>query len=441
MGLTKEQRWEKDKIERRRLKGRQKSLRNRYFKIINTKGIETASSLKDDFIENLKQESKLDSIIDTDYYPIFFDNIFRALGFKVYSGKIPTVSGTQPDSPFHLAIDNKRLINIKAYTQDNFAQIADIQPLSSRPIIGIGFNTLCKSYGKRGYDWIEEWEEKKIAISTSLGIGRLNLANSKILLEGIRADPESNKKKLLQISEKIGLSDFLNLSIDNIPIYGAFKTVESRKIFQELNVKKMFANLNKRGFDFNDGIVSNISFKKGLKEPVSIIKELKKLNYIEGKNRLVSSPLGDIYTSQNILRKTQEASLLKATEYSHLIKEKKEFNQLVNKISRIDKYTIEMNERTKLIEKNTEKTNKNLNQLLKFSKTNPDQIADILQKLIDSNKLRGNEKSAFETWLDKYLKLTDTFEKTRFWISILPQIFKFGTRASILITLILSHMP
>ena len=56
MGLTKEQRWEKDKIERRRLKGRQRSLRNRYFKIINTKGIETASSLKDEFIENLKQD-------------------------------------------------------------------------------------------------------------------------------------------------------------------------------------------------------------------------------------------------------------------------------------------------------------------------------------------------------------------------------------------------
>ncbi len=444
MGLTKEQRWERDKIERRRLKGRQRSLKNRYFKIMNTEGIETALSLKDEFIDNLKQESKLEySNLDSDYYPIFFDNVFRALGFKIYSGKAPTVSGTQPDSPFHFAIDHKRLINIESYTKNNFAQIADLQPLSSKPIMGVSFNTSCQIYGKKKNDWIDGWEEKDIAISTSLGIGRLNLVDSKILLEGIKADPKSNGKKLLQISKKIGLSDFLNLSIDNIPIYGAFKTVETRKIFQELNVKKMFNDLNKKGFDFSDGTMSNVSFKRGLKNPVSIIKELKKLDYMRGKNRLVSSPLGDIYTSQNILRKTQEAPLSKATKCSYLIKEKKEFSQLVTKISEIHKHTSEipeMSERIKLIEKNTEEAKRKLNKLLKFSKTDPDQIADILQELIKSDKLRNNEKNTFKIWLDRYSKFTDTIEKTKFWIGILPQIFRFGARASILITLIFNYI-
>ncbi|MCK4730248.1 MAG: hypothetical protein KAT28_02920 [Candidatus Aenigmarchaeota archaeon] len=438
--LTKEQKWEKDKIERRRLRGRQKSLRNNYFKTINTKGIETASSLKDKFIDNLKQESKLDSTVDPDYYPIFFDNVFRALGFKIYAGKMPTVSGIQPDSSFHLAIDNKRLINIKAYTESNFAQIADIQPLSSKPIIGVGFNTLCNVYGVKGHEWFKKWEEKNIAVSISLGIGRLNLDNSKIILDGIRLDPNSNKKKLLQISEVIGLSNFLNLSIDNIPVYGAFKTVETRKIFQELNVKKMFSNLSERGFDFSDGNLSNIPFKKGLKNPTLLIKELKRNDYLEGETRLVSSPLGDIYTSQNILRKTQEGPLLKATNYSFLTKERKDFSKLLERVSRIDKNTTETNERSKLIEKNILETNKLLKKLLNYSESNPDKIAKVFQKLIDTNKLIDDEKTVFGKWLDMYLKLTDTFEKTKFWMDILPQIVKFGTRASILITLILSYL-
>lgn len=95
--------WEEEKIERRRLRGRQRTLKRVYREAIIAEDWSNVEMLKDRFLQNLETEKKVEFIgVETGYYPIFLDNVLRAQGFQIYYGKIPTVSGVYPPKCFML---------------------------------------------------------------------------------------------------------------------------------------------------------------------------------------------------------------------------------------------------------------------------------------------------------------------------------------------------
>jgi hypothetical protein len=160
--------YEEEKRERRRLRGRQRTLVTSYVKAVQAQDFSKIETLKDNFLETFEVEKRIDSYIgvESGHYPVFFDNVFKALGFRIYIGTMPTVSGVQPDQPFHAAFDASRIILIRSYPSTLFAEIADIQQLANKPILGVSHTTWVQ--GKTDMD---KWEQKYGQISTALGIG------------------------------------------------------------------------------------------------------------------------------------------------------------------------------------------------------------------------------------------------------------------------------
>jgi hypothetical protein len=111
-----------------------------------TKSKSGKGDLKDLFLNNLEVEKRLDDYIGVEVsrYPIALDNLFRALGFSVYTRAMPTVSGTQPDDSFHVAYDDARMILVHYFPANLLAEIVDIQPLTSKPVLGVSHNTWCR---------------------------------------------------------------------------------------------------------------------------------------------------------------------------------------------------------------------------------------------------------------------------------------------------------
>jgi hypothetical protein len=98
--------YEEEKRERRRLRGRQRTLVTSYVKAVQAQDFSKIETLKDNFLETFEVEKRIDSYIgvESGHYPVFFDNVFKALGFRIYIGTMPTVSGVQPDSAFSCRI-------------------------------------------------------------------------------------------------------------------------------------------------------------------------------------------------------------------------------------------------------------------------------------------------------------------------------------------------
>lgn len=280
--------YEAQKKERRKLSGQKKRVVNAYVNAVQNQDSSFIETLKDNFLETLETEKRIYDYIgvETSYYPIFFDNIFHALGFGIYRGTMPTVSGIQPDQPFHVAFDASRIILIRSFPSTLFSEIADVQSLSSKPVLGISHTT-----------WVRDqktdvkWEHKYTNISTALGIGRLQIDSSELLKDGIKLDPEEDKEKLKQIAKQIGLIDFLSLPVDNLPLYGSFRIGERNEIFDEKNVKKMLLGSIKRGHQLAIGAITAVEPMKALEDPSDLVRQLNKCDLLEGIDKIHITPL------------------------------------------------------------------------------------------------------------------------------------------------------
>src|SRR5437879_3832469 len=91
--------YEEQKRARRRLRGRQQSLRYRFLRdIARLSDADRWQSLSRDLSEALSQDRVLDPHwIDTDRYLLALYNLFSALGFQVFAGPFPRISGVQPE--------------------------------------------------------------------------------------------------------------------------------------------------------------------------------------------------------------------------------------------------------------------------------------------------------------------------------------------------------
>ena len=321
------------KSERRRLSGQKKRAVNAYTKAVQTQDYSYVETLKDRFIENFELEKHLyDYIgIDSNYYPIFFDNVFQALGFGVYIGPMPTVSGTQPNEPFHIAFDASRIILIRGFPATLFSEIADVQSLSTKPILGVSYTTWVKDT-KTATDW----EQKYSKISSALGIGRLQINSYETLKVGIKLNPKQDSEKLRQFAKEIGLMDFLSLPVDNLPLYGSFSMGERKQTFDEKNIKKMLVGSIQHGHQLANGTITGIDPLEALEDPGILVRELGKCDFIEETDKINITPIGEKYVKETLIGTAQEAALLKTAELSILDNLKWEFHNLEQRLD----YTI-----------------------------------------------------------------------------------------------------
>lgn len=92
--------YEEEKKERRRLRGRQRSLTIKFLKKADSLSELDWQDFSTTFSETLLQDKELDpNWIDPERYLIAIFNIFSSLGFKVHFGPIPRLSDV------HLSID------------------------------------------------------------------------------------------------------------------------------------------------------------------------------------------------------------------------------------------------------------------------------------------------------------------------------------------------
>jgi len=321
--------YESVKREKQRLRGQQRSLVNAYIKAVQNQKSSLIETLKDSFLEKLEVEKRLwDYIgVEPSHYPMFFDNVFGALGFRIYRGKMPTVSSIQPDEPFHAAFDGSRIILIGNFPSSLFAEIADVQPLATKPILGVSHTTWIRVQ-KRDFD---DWEQKYSRVSSALGIGRLQISSLDILKRGISLNPEQDAEKLRKIAKQIGLTDFLSLPVDSLPIYGSFRIGEREKAFGERNVKKMLFGSIERGHRLAPGVVTSIDPLKALENPNLLIRQLGEYDLIEGTNRIRITPSGKKYVDEKLVGTAQEAALVKAADMSIFENLRSEFRILERK--------------------------------------------------------------------------------------------------------------
>jgi hypothetical protein len=251
--------------------------------------------LREQFLSNFDVEKRIEEYIGVEIsrYPIALDNLFRALGFQIYIGPMPTVSGVQPNDPFHLAYGEARMILIDSFPATLLANLVDIQPLATKPVLGVSHNTWCRIQERE----VDDWEFKYSRVSTSLGIGRLQFGSPRILAQAIRldSDDESDREKLRRISESVGLASFLSLPVDNLPIYGTFRTNERSIAFTEKNLKRMLFSSIERGHRLAPGTRVSMQPLDVLRDPGSLLAELsrgsdtgKRQNYNYGDRKAAS---------------------------------------------------------------------------------------------------------------------------------------------------------
>ena len=326
------------------LRGRQVALVTKYVSALANQNDSLLGELKDKFIENLQIESKLDNFmgIEVARYPLFFDNLLEALGYQVHMGYVPTLSGTQPYERYHMALDSSKILVISDDPFGLFGSIADIQSLTTKPILGISHTTWTSRNNLNDNNLHGKWETDRLKRSKALGIGRLEIKNSKTILQGIELNPSNDNEKLREIANDVGLTSFLSLSVDNLPIYGAFTTKERKLLFQEKNVKNLLLESQKKGHELIDGPITNFTPDNALKHPNLLLDSLNKQNLVSTTNKIDITKDGEKYVCNNVLDTPQEAALYKTANVIFINQIKTAFKKIENLEKNVSEILLEV---------------------------------------------------------------------------------------------------
>jgi len=293
------------------LRGRQKRLLRNYKELSNAGHTKEIAELIPDFLDNFKIEKERNDYIgiDTSYYPIFFDNIFRSMGFQLFAGELPSVSGVKPryrTLPHFIAADSKRIVMFGNSPQSLFAEIADVQPASPLPIIGICYSTWSRIQKRK----IDDWEIENKQIATALGLSFLSI-DSKTLEKGIKISSHYHNDKARKLATNLGFPEMLSLSIDNIGVYGSFQASRLSWPFGIKNFTTMCNDSLKKGHELDKGKLTKISPTEALNDPGLFFKNLNELDLISEtrKNNFSIGNTGKNFIQQNIVSTPQEAVL------------------------------------------------------------------------------------------------------------------------------------
>ncbi len=292
------------------LRGRQKTLLRNYRELANVGDTKGISELIPRFLDNLEHEAAMYDYIgvDTSYYPIFFDNVFRSMGFKLFAGQLPSVSGVKPryrTLSHFVAADSKRIIMFGSNPQTLFAEIADIQPVSPIPIIGLCYNTWSRVKDKEN----DEWAIENRRMATALGLSFLNL-DSKTLENGIKLSSHFHEDEVKKLATKLGLPEMLSLSVENLAVYGTFQAARLTWPFHVKNFTSMCENSMKKGHDLNKGNLTRITPVDAINDPELFFKNLDELDLIKKKvDSFDVGKVGNQLINRKIVSTPQEAVL------------------------------------------------------------------------------------------------------------------------------------
>jgi hypothetical protein len=296
--------WEQEKRERRKLRGRQRSLTKRFLHDINTLSEQTWSYYAGQFQENLEDDIRLDPYwIDTERYLITIFNLFLGLGFKVYFGPMPRVSGVNLDYHFPLlAYDNNRAILVENSPTNLFADLADIQPRIPMPIVGLSYNSLATSSGKKGYNYAIDSLKRSKSIAGALALGHLTFSLD-TLRESILLNPYTQTDQLKQLAARIGLVDFLRPPVDALPIFGQQASANNDLAYNIDQFLKDAKRTSNTGSQISVGDVTQATPDEALTDPDYYFRELEKAKMLkEGKHGELSATLkGTAYIRSRIL--------------------------------------------------------------------------------------------------------------------------------------------
>jgi hypothetical protein len=297
--------YEEEKRERRRLRGRQRSLTIRF---LNKSGSLTEfdwEAFSASFSEALLQDKELDPTwIDPERYLIAIFNIFSSLGFNVHFGPIPRLSDVQAEYRHPIFVyDNQRALLIENRPTYLFADLADIQPLCPLPIIGLSYNSIISTKigpEQRGYAAQSLQESKRIAGALALAHITLGFGD---LAEAIRINPFKDKNAVLPLVKRIGLLDLLRPPIDAIPVFGQQTSANYDLKYNIDQFLKDTQKTSQTGSDITLGDVTQAKPAEALSDPEYYFKELQqtKLISINSKGDFSGTHNGWAYLRSRVL--------------------------------------------------------------------------------------------------------------------------------------------
>jgi len=354
------EKWEQEKHERRKLRGRQLTLRRSFLKRLSTLPEDDLAQFALRFQETLKEDLRLDPFwIDTDKYLIAVYNLFRSLGFSVYYGPLPRLSGVQSDYHYPLfAYDSNRAILIENNPTYLFADLADIQPRSPIPIIGLSYNSLVASTRVTRYDYVTESLKKSKSIAGALALGHLTISLD-TLRESISLNPCNQAEQLRQLAQRIGLVDFLRPPIDTLPVFGQQVSINHDLSY---NLEQFLKDANKTsstGSEITIGDVTQAKPDEALSDPDYYLKELKKAKLIKEnshgelsatmqgtaylRSRVLPYPLGQLLyytclTAREEVQKVAKVAFIDAIKQGAIQQPSQDYSPLFVAIDNIDSF-------------------------------------------------------------------------------------------------------
>ena len=298
------EKYEEEKRERRRLRARQNGLRREFLRHVITLSEGQWEHFASRFEESLEDDIRLEEYwIDTDRYLIAIYNLFRGLGFRLYSGPLPRVSGVQPDYHFPLlAYDSSRAILIENNPTYLFVDLADVQPRSPLPLIGLSYNSIVTSPRQSSSDYPLESLRKSKRLAGALALGHLTIS-TETLKDAISLNPFKQTEELKQLANRIGLGDFLRPPIDTLPVFGQHVSANHDLTYNAKQFLEDARRTSSTGSQLSPGDVTQAGADEALADPDYFLKELQKARLIgEGAHGgLSSTARGTAYLRSRVL--------------------------------------------------------------------------------------------------------------------------------------------
>lgn len=291
--MSDESKYEEEKRARRRLRGRQRGLRYSFLRDIQKPPeIQWWKNLSDGFSTALEQDSELDPHwIDTERYPLALYNLFSALGFEVFAGSFPRVSGVQAEyrTPL-LAFHPSRAVLLDQRPTNLFADIADIQPLCPVPILGLAYNGIVWSTPRKGsyYDYPVRSLQEGRRMAGALAIGHVALSYDDIR-QALRLNPTKDAKTLNKIAARTGILSFLRPPIDAVPIFGEHASANRGATYGIDDFVLEAHATTASGAELSAGDVTLAQPQEALDEPERYLRELRRAKLLDTRGSQLSA--------------------------------------------------------------------------------------------------------------------------------------------------------
>lgn len=297
--------YEEEKRERRRLRGRQRSLTTRFLKKADSLSEIDWQSFSVSFSEMLLKDKELDpGWIDPERYFIAIFNIFSSLGFKVHFGPIPRLSDVQPEYRYPILVyDNSRAILLENGPINLFADLADIQPLCPLPIIGISYNSIISSKvgpAQWGYAAQSLQQSKRIAGALALAHITLGFVD---LSDAIKINPFRDKNSVIPLANRIGLLSLLRPPVDSIPVFGQQASANYELKYNIEQFLKDSLKTSQTGSNISNGDITQAKPNEAMDDPEYYFKELQRTKLLSknSKGDFLGTPTGWSYLRSRIL--------------------------------------------------------------------------------------------------------------------------------------------